>query len=142
MKRAVLTRNPSTDEGTFGRLTLSDGQELCTVELPWRDNAGGRSCIPVGVYRCEVVNSPRFGRAYEVRDVAGRSHILIHAANFGGDKEKGWDTDLLGCIGPGLKIGMLNNRNGKAQKAAISSRAALERIHAWARMLPFELEIR
>ena len=64
IKRAVLERTGSTDEGTFGTLTLGDGQQLYTTELPWRDNATQVSCIPKGVYRCEAINSPRFGRAW------------------------------------------------------------------------------
>lgn len=142
LRRAVLVRGITSDEGTFGHLTLSDGQELRTVELPWRDNAPTVSCIPPGVYRCETVHSPRFGRVYGVRDVPGRSHILFHAGNFGGDKDQGWNTDLQGCIAPALKVGMLQNRNGKAQRAGLSSKSALERLHAWGDLLPFELEIR
>lgn len=143
IKRAVLVRTASTDEGTFGTLTLGDGQQLYSVELPWRDNAPRRSCIPTGVYRCEEMNSPKFGRVYEVKNVPGRSAILIHAANYGGDTEKGFASDLLGCIGPAMKLGQLPRKSdGKAQKAGISSRDALERLHAWASFLPFELEIR
>ena len=143
LKRAVLVRTGTSDEGTFGTLTLSDKQQLYTVELPWRDNAPQKSCIPSGVYRCEQVNSPKFGRVYEVLKVPGRSNILLHAANYGGDKALGWSSDLLGCIGPAMKIGQLPRRSdGMSQRAGISSREALERLHAWGDFLPFELEIR
>jgi hypothetical protein len=142
-KRAVLERGPSTDEGTFGVLTLGGDVQLYSVELPWRNNATGKSCIPLGIYRCEVVNSPRFGRVYGVLDVPGRSNILIHAANYGGDVEKGWTSDLLGCIGPAMRVGQLPRRtDGKAQRAGLASKDALERLHAWGGGLPFELEIR
>lgn len=142
MKRAVLVRNGSTDEGTFGTLTLSDGQQLYTTELPWRDNAVGKSCIPKGVYRCEEVISPKFGRVYAVLDVPGRSHILIHAANYGGDTSKGWKSELLGCIAPAMKLGQLPRPDGRSQRAGIASREALERLIAWGCYMPFELEIR
>lgn len=136
MKRAILTRSPSTDEGTFGTLQL-DGQVLRTTELPWRDNATGASCIPTGVYRCEIVQSPKFGRVYGVRDVPGRSAILIHAANYGGDASKGYRCELLGCIAPCMVHGQLNG-----QMAGLQSKAALAEFMAWAGGQPIELEIR
>ena len=143
INRAVLERTGSTDEGTFGTLTLGDGQQLYTTELPWRDNATQVSCIPKGVYRCEAINSPRFGRVYQVIAVPGRSAILIHKGNYGGDKAKGWSSDLLGCIAPAMKIGQLPRRSdGLSQRAGISSGDALDRLHAWGCFLPFELEIR
>lgn len=142
MKRGTLTRGPSTDEGTFGVLALEAGPELRTVELPWRGNATGLSCIPVGVYRCELVYSPRFGRAYEVRDVPGRTNILLHAANFAGDRAKGWYSELLGCIAPASAVGLLQNPNGQAQRAGLQSKPALATLMAWAGGLPFELDVR
>lgn len=135
MKRATITRDPSTDEGTFGVMQL-DGQTLHTIELPWRDNAPQASCIPVGMYRCEIVQSPKFGRVYGVRDVPGRSNILIHAANYAGDTSKGLRSDLLGCIAPCMAYGRLNG-----QMAGLSSRAALAEFMAWAGGQPFDLEI-
>ena len=142
MRRGTLTRGPSTDEGTFGVLALEAGPELRTVELPWLGNATGLSCIPVGVYRCELVNSPRFGRVYEVRDVPGRSNILLHSANFAGDKSKGWCSQLLGCIAPAMSVGTLPNPNGRAQRAGLQSKPALALLMEWAGGLPFELDVR
>lgn len=136
MKRAALTRDPSTDDGTFGSLQF-EYDTLCTIELPWRDNKPRESCIPVGAYRCEIVQSPKFGRVYGLRDVPGRSHILIHAANYGGDVSKGLRSDLLGCIAPCSAFGRLNG-----QMAGLSSREALGKLMAWAGGEPFELEIR
>lgn len=136
MRRAVLTRSPSTDEGTFGVLQF-EGQVLHTTELPWRDNATGASCIPIGTYRCEIVQSAKFGRVYGVRDVPGRSNILIHAANYGGDKAKGYRSQLLGCIAPCMVHGQFNG-----QMAGLQSRQALTELMAWAAGAPFELEIR
>ena len=135
MKRAVLTRGPSTDEGTFGLLQF-DGSTLHTTELPWKENRTGESCVPVGTYRCEIVNSPRFGRVYGLRDVPGRQNILIHAANYGGDKSKGLRCELLGCIAPAMTVGPLNG-----QMAGLQSRQALTELMAWGGGLPFELEI-
>ena len=142
MKRAELARDVVSDEGTFGSLQLEDGPMLRTTELPWRDNATGRSCIPPGKYRCEIVNSPRFGKVYEVRDVPGRTNILLHAANFGGDKELGWHSELLGCIAPAMAIGTLKNPMGNAQRAGLRSKEALAALMAWGGGLPFELEVK
>lgn len=139
---ALLTRGPSTDQGTFGELVLDGGPALKSVELPWRNNATGASCIPVGRYRCELVNSPRFGRVYEVRDVPGRTNILIHAANFAGDKALGWHSELLGCIAPARRVDALTNPTGLVQRAGLESRPALAALMAWAGGLPFSLEIR
>lgn len=140
MKRAVLTREASSDAGTFGRLELGS-QQLRTVELPWRDNQPRKSSIPIGVYRCELVNSPKFGRVYGVLEVPGRSNILIHAANFGGDVELGFQSDLLGCIAPVMSIGMMQTKSGKAQRGGLRSRDALELFMTWAGGEPIELEI-
>ena len=142
MKRAELARGVVSDEGTFGSLQLEDGPMLRTTELPWRENATGRSCIPPGKYRCEIVNSPRFGKVYEVRDVPGRTNILLHAANFGGDKELGWHSELLGCIAPAMAIGTLKNPMGNAQRAGLRSKEALAALMAWGGGLPFELELK
>ena len=142
MKNATLSRGPSTDQGTFGRIVLANGPELHSVELPWRDNATGSSSIPPGVYRCEIVKSPRFGRVYGVQGVKGRDHILIHAANFAGDKAKGWHSELLGCIAPATAVGDLQNPSGKRQRAGIQSGRALHDLMDWAEGGPFELEIR
>jgi hypothetical protein len=142
MKYATLSRGPSTDEGTFGRLVCGDGPELVSLELPWRDNKPQASSIPPGFYRCEIVDSPKFGRVYGVQDVRGRSHILIHAANFAGDVSRGWKSELLGCIAPVTKAGTLPNGMGRDQRAGISSKAALKHLMEWAGGQPFELEIR
>lgn len=140
--RATLTREPSTDEGTFGTIVLDTGAELYSVELPWRDNQTGISCIPLGVYRCEIYNSPKHGRVYLLQHVPGRSSIEIHVANFGGDRAKGWHSELLGCIAPATAIGHLQNPAGHAQRAGIQSGRAFHDLMAWAQGLPFQLEIR
>jgi hypothetical protein len=142
VKRASLVREESTDEGTFGTLRLEGGPVLRTTELPWRDNRPTISCIPPGVYRCEIVQSPKYGRVYGVLDVPGRSHILIHAANWAGDRAKGLHSDLLGCIAPGDSVGMLQPPNGRMQRAVIGSKRALHDLMAWAGGEPFELTIR
>lgn len=142
MKAADLIRGQSTDAGTFGMLVLDDGRDMHSLELPWRDNAPTISCIPKGVYLCELVDSPSKGLVYEVKNVQGRSHVLIHAANWAGDRAKGLHSDLLGCIAPGDSVGTLQTPAGKMQRAVIGSKRALHDLMAWAADQPFELTIR
>ncbi len=100
--KLTLRRDPNRPgKPTTGRfIMLEDGatREVCkTLELPWANNAVGKSCIPTGNYRLGFLMSPRFKRRmWRVMGVEGREGILIHAANF--------DRQLLGCIAPGLEI--------------------------------------
>ena len=136
---AKLKRGQSTDEGTFGVLTFGSKQ-VFTTELPWRNNLQQKSCIPVGIYQCAIVQSPRFGKVYGVKNVPGRSHVLIHAANFGGNSDLGYTTQLHGCIAPAMRLGQLM-ANGKMQRAGLVSKPALNLLMAWADGQPFTLEI-
>jgi hypothetical protein len=137
MDRVGLFRFPSTDDGTFGVLVCQDGVLCNTIELPWRGNKQNVSCIPCGEYECEIVHSPSRGRVYHVKDVPGRTHILIHVANFGGDTEKGKRTDLQGCIGPGMRTGILNNQN-----VVLASMVALNKFHNKMGFKPFTLVVK
>lgn len=92
-----LTRIKTNLNGTFGTLQLPSGKVLSTLELLWKNNQRQISCIPAAIYQCDIVNSPKFGRVYQVKDVPNRSHILIHAGN--------WTKDTSGCI----LVGMSNS---------------------------------
>ena len=85
--------------------------------------------------------SPRFGRLYGVANVPGRSHVLIHSANFAGDINAGWQTQLQGCIAPFRRHGAMRNSAGVMQRAGLVSRPALNDLMAWAGGQPFNLEI-
>ena len=100
MRAAILTRQPSTDICTQGTLVLDDGTTYATMEKPWLDNANDVSCIPVGIYTCKWINSPRHGWCYQVMNVPNRFMIEIHSAN--------WAWQLLGCIALGKSAGMLS----------------------------------
>lgn len=136
-----LIRNPSTEQGTFGVLILEDGTKYQTAELPWRDNERKVSCIPDGTYKVALVNSPRFGRVYGLADVPGRSHILIHAGNFAGNVERGWVSDVEGCILLGTTRGLLKNVKGNAQQAVTSSKPALADFMHRMAGAPFDLTV-
>lgn len=119
--QAVLQREASTDSGTYGILTLPDGTSFQTLELPWRANAEGKSCIPPGTYKVETRNSPKFGPGvYEVKGVSGRSAILIHSGNSAGNTDKGQKSDVQGCILLGMSRGVVGG-----QAAVIESKAAV-----------------
>jgi len=131
-----LVREPSSDSGTFGRFTLPDGTALHSLELPWKENAPQMSCIPVGSYRAEMRATTNFGNAYEVKNVPGRSGILIHAGNFAGDMSKGMKANSRGCILLGLGRG---EQGG--QKSITSSRGAMETFLAKMAGRPFLLVV-
>lgn len=116
----TLTRAKSTNHGTFGIFKMEDGTTFSSLELPWKDNQNGVSCIPVGVYNCKWINSPKHGECYQVMDVQGRQMIEIHSANFAGDASQGFISQLLGCIALGTSIGVLNG-----QLAVLNSKGAI-----------------
>lgn len=141
--KAQLVRRETSDQGTFGQLTL-DGfhQSWATAELPWRKNKPELSCIPTGLYTCRTRWSWRFlSTLYEVQGVPGRSSILIHKGNYAGDKTKGYKTDVEGCILLGTFKGMLYADDGKAQQAVVNSRIALSLFMAASNNEPLELTI-
>lgn len=91
IKRTLLT-----DTVTLGALTVYDQiittYRCMTLELPWRNNAVGKSCIPEGTYDLLWTPSPRFGATYQVMGVPDRSAVRIHVANY--------TRQLRGCIAP------------------------------------------
>ena len=92
-----------SNEGVFGMLQVGPGAGaliLFTVERQWADNAVGKSCIPAGVYKLVPHHSDHLGiDTYEILGVPNRSAVLIHPANT--------EEDLLGCIGVGLSLGVI-----------------------------------
>ena len=97
----ILTRQPSTPDGTLGELRDDQGCFLCyTIELPWFDNEPDKSCIPAGTYDFARYVSPKHGSVWMAHNVPGRSAIEIHPANLA--------DELLGCIGVGSSIGQID----------------------------------
>jgi hypothetical protein len=101
--------------GTNGLLTCEGGTVCQTIELPWKDNHAGVSCIPEGRYVLARRYSPHLGWHLWVKDVPGREYILIHPAN---------DAihELKGCIAPVAVV--------TAAGEGIQSRAAFNRLTA------------
>lgn len=137
MEIVTLVRGASTDDGTFGKLTVS-GKTFISEELPWRDNKSNISCIPTGTYTCEVTFSNRFQRdLYQVNNVENRNSVRIHPANWAGDTFKGKKSDLEGCIGLGEGISV----DDKGQKIIIDSKIAIADFMATLNNQPFTLII-
>jgi len=129
-----LDRTSTGPHGTFGTLTGLDF-DFHSLELPWVDTNGDglgdpqKSCITPGTYKCEWHTSPKYGPCYEVTGVEGRSHILIHPAN--------WSHQLLGCIALGKGRGVLNGK-----PAITQSRDAIKEFHNHMAQQPFTLEVK
>ncbi|MFD2909796.1 DUF5675 family protein [Flavobacterium ardleyense] len=84
-------------EGTNGILPC-EGKIICnTIELPWKKNEGGVSCIPEGRYFIRKRYSVKYKWHLEVMDVSDRKYILFHPANNA-------LKELQGCIGPVTKL--------------------------------------
>jgi len=93
--KLVLTRIYHT-EGTNGVFTYS-GKIICsTIELPWKQNLPGISCIPEGKYQIILRHSQKYGECLGLLHVPNRSGILVHPANYA-------LTELRGCIAPVLQ---------------------------------------
>ena len=91
-----LTRTYFPD-GTNGILQC-EGKIICkTIELPWKNNERGVSCIPEGKYFIRKRYSTKYKWHLELVDVPNRTYILIHPAN---NAQK----ELRGCIAPVTKL--------------------------------------
>ncbi len=129
MTRLVITREASTDEGTFSKGVLDSDLTWDFVELPWKNNEQGLSCVPAGEYTARIVHSKHFGRpVYLLEGVPDRDAIEIHPANWGGDIELGYHSDLKGCAAPGTERGILVTPEGKLQQAVMHSGLALDQL--------------
>jgi len=104
--RIYLIRYKTSDHGTQGVL-IAPEFKCYTLELPWRNNIRNISCIPEGRYVLRLRESRRFGMSYELLNVMGRSHILIHRGNFAGVRTLNYRSDVEGCILLGDKFGVL-----------------------------------
>src|ERR1700720_2163405 len=79
--------------GTNGQILFQDRLMMYSIELPWKDNLAGVSCIPEGRYELVKRYNDKFNRHLQVMNVPQREFILIHPAN---------DAmhELKGCIAP------------------------------------------
>lgn len=113
---------------TIGKFYFNDEFICNTIERKWLNNKVNVSCIPSGIYKCSITNSPKFGTTYQVNDVNGRTHILFHKANRA--------SELQGCIAPVTSFGIINN-----EWAGLNSKSAYNRLMIAAKGEDFDLEI-
>lgn len=101
-----LIRLTQTEHATFGQLVDADHAVIaCTLELPWKDNAKGVSCIPAGQYICRRRFSPKHNcDVFGIEGVPGRSDIEIHIGNRPADTE--------GCVLVGSRFGAVRGDYG------------------------------
>lgn len=134
MKLLTLIRDDTSDEGTFSVGTLTAGDNRLGfwdfLELPWRDNRTGVSCIPPGLYEAHLTYSNRFQREVYILDgVPDRTAIEIHPANWAGDKAAGFYTELNGCLAPGMERGLLTPAgHNLMQRAVLQSGRAFQQL--------------
>lgn len=105
-KLIVLNRLKGSRTQTIGRAILLDQDynelfNFVTLELGWLGNLVDKSCIAPEKYTVVVRYSDKYGRHLHVKDVLGRTVVLIHWGNFYYDTE--------GCILVGKDYKFINN---------------------------------
>ena len=130
--QVTINRIETSLQGTKGELTTNTDFSCKTLELPWKDNENMVSCIPVGTYNVEYYS----GNKYWVKDVSGRTGILIHTGNVAGSSEDGYRTDSDGCILLGTDFGELYG-----QVAVLNSSTVINNFNTHLQQQSFTLTI-
>lgn len=105
-KQILVLRDKSQVWGTPGKLTTNKGFICDTLELPWRNNLNGVSCILPDSYSCVPWYSPTLKRTVvRIEDKHGRKDCLCHNGNFAGDVNAGLTTQVHGCTEVGRGYG-------------------------------------
>lgn len=121
MKRLVLNRLQKLNDRTLGRLCVFDDLKheatFATLELPFRNNEKGKSCILSAFYTVEPRTSPKYGKHLLVLGTSPREMILLHQGNYPGDTE--------GCILIGEGFGDID-KDGKLE--ITGSRQAMRKL--------------
>ena len=113
-----LDRQETSANATRGVLTISGKAGSWYVLEPAGPDSteeGSDQRIPAGNYRVAPYSSPKYPNVFELKDVPGRTYILIHPGNFHSNTE--------GCLMPG-KVKMMDG----ADLAVGSSRDAFKEI--------------
>lgn len=128
--KCIIRRRKSGSDGTPGRLVSEKGFACDTLELPWKDNQRGISCIKAGSYLGWLWQSPSMGRmVVRLEDKNGRKDCLIHNGNFAGDQTIDLDQDgtpdnltqVHGCTEVGQGYGVLGRPDGRGKQFGILS---------------------
>lgn len=100
-----LQRTESGTQGTNSDLYIDGKLHSHAIELPWKDNQHGVSCIPPGTYKLSKHHSEKLGEVIEIDSVPNRSDILIHPANNA-------LKELRGCIAPVMAFAGVGSGTG------------------------------
>ena len=98
----LLRVEENHEHGTFGVWVINTQVFCLTLEPRDEENSLNISSIPVQQYICERIRSPKYGIVFEVKNVPGRTDVLIHILNF--------DDQTKGCIGLGTQYGQIRKR--------------------------------
>lgn len=114
---------------TMGMLKLEGVRHdpIFTLENPLRETSKD-SLIPAGLYRLKPYTSPRWPDVYEIVNVPGRTHILLHWGNT--------EKDTTGCVIVGRSAGVL----GK-QPAVLQSIHAMDMVRKLIGRVECDIEI-
>ncbi len=108
MRKATIRSYPSTDHGTFSEGETDSGLAFKMGELPDRNNEPGLSSIVPkegGVFIVRDAWSDKHNAmVWHILDAPGRTAVEWHSANFMGDINLGFVSQLLGCGAPGAAI--------------------------------------
>lgn len=119
---AILMRYCYTNEYTLGLLFV--GQEMFhIIERPWLNNAKNASCIPKGTYPLTFLKksgSGKYTNVYWVRNVPGRSGILIHNGNL--------VEHSLGCMIIGMRKGTIKGETAVLNSVTAKNKLAKHKI--------------
>lgn len=135
----IIRRRKSGSDGTPGRLVTDSGFACDTLELPWKDNQRGVSCIKADSYLGWLWQSPSMGRmVVRLEDKHGRRDCLIHNGNFAGDTSLDLDQDgepdkitqVHGCTEVGQGYSVIARPDGRQQFGILSSKDTLARLVA------------
>lgn len=118
MKEVVIIRAWADKRVTLGMLTVK-GEEhdpIFTLENPLRETDVD-SRIPNGIYICVPYDGATHKKVYLVKNVPGRTAILLHTGNF--------ESETKGCILLGDELGMFSG-----EPAVMDSKKAFERFRS------------
>jgi hypothetical protein len=134
----TIRRDKQQSWGTPGKLVTANGFVCDTLELPWRGNQRGMSCITPDSYNGWLWQSPTMKRTVvRLENKHGRQDCLVHSGNFAGDTlldidgdSRGGDlvTNVHGCTLVGLGFGMIQNKNGDMQQGILHSKVELNEL--------------
>lgn len=114
-----LKRIKQMGETTLGKLTIEGVSKSWFVLEPAGPDSiieGSDKRIKAGTYKLLPYSSPKYPNVYELRNVPGRTYILIHAGNY--------HKDTLGCLMPGKTWGSV----AKSHYYVGNSKSALKEI--------------